>query len=178
MRFLKSIILITMLLCSQAMAATISWNVSNYSADPGEVFTLDIIGTGFSDNVDGGGIDISFDNTVLNILSVSIDAAVWDFADNTGSLDNTSGTLDGLMVNAFGDVTGDFIVATVEFESVGQGTSALLLSEFGLNPWASGGAMINPDFVSATVGVVPLPPAVWLFGAGMIGLAGMVRRRS
>ena len=178
MNFLKSIILIPGLFCTQAMAATISWDVTNYSADPGEIFTLDIIGTGFSGNVDGGGIDLSFDASVVNILSVSIDEAVWDFGNSAGNLDNVGGTLDGLMVNTFNDVTGDYVVASVEFQAVGPGISTLTLSEFDLNPWASGGSMVNPDFVSASVGVVPLPPAIWLFGAGIITLAGMRRRRS
>lgn len=36
-----------------------------------------------------------------------------------------------------------------------------------------------PDYISATVSVsaVPVPPAVWLFGSGLLGLVGVARRR-
>jgi hypothetical protein len=34
-----------------------------------------------------------------------------------------------------------------------------------------------PDFVTISATVVPVPPAVWLFGSGLLGLVGIARRR-
>jgi len=45
-------------------------------------------------------------------------------------------------------------------------------------PSTSGGA-IQPlrDIISGTVDAIPLPPAVWLFGSGLLGLVGIARRK-
>jgi hypothetical protein len=34
------------------------------------------------------------------------------------------------------------------------------------------------SWIASNVGVVPLPPAVWLFGSGLLGLMGMARRKA
>ena len=43
------------------------------------------------------------------------------------------------------------------------------------------GCPVNFDFISASLtyeaSTVPLPPAVWLFGSGLIGLIGIARRK-
>jgi len=35
----------------------------------------------------------------------------------------------------------------------------------------------NFDMTSVTMSAVPVPAAVWLFGSGLVGLAGVARRR-
>ena len=178
----KLFIIASVLLSQQVSAATITWNVPDYSAGLNDVFTLDVIGTGFVGNVDGGGVNISYDATVLNVLSVSIDENIWDLGAgiSTGTIDNSVGTVNGITVNAFSSVTGDFIVASIEFLAVGAGLTDTALSEYILNPWGSGGNPINPDHVPGlvTVSAVPLPAAVWLFGAGLAALLGIARRKA
>lgn len=39
------------------------------------------------------------------------------------------------------------------------------------------GYNINLDMTSVTISEVPVPAAVWLFGSGLVGLAGVARRR-
>ena len=186
MKNVKKIIPALLLLFSgYTSAATISMDTAFTTANVNDVFTINVIGTDFLSNVDGGGINISFDSSVVNILSVSIDESVWDFGGfgiNTGSIDNINGTLDGVMVNTFANVKGNFVIATIEMQAIAVGDSLLSLSEYVLNPWASGGSLINPDFIDASVNVttvsaVPVPAAVWLFGSGLIGLAGFARRK-
>ena len=184
MNVIKIFLFLSFLLFGQVHAATISFDPPFSSATLGEVFSLNIIGTGFSNSPDGGGIDLSFDKDVLNILSVSIDESVWDFGGfgiRTGTIDNTQGVLQGIMVNTFSNVGTSFTVATIKFQAVGLGVSDILLNEFNLNPWASGGSAINPVYVSSSVTVegtvVPVPAAVWLFSSGLIGLIGIARRK-
>ena len=163
-----------------ANAATITWGNVETNATLNDIFTVDIIGTGFIENVDGGGVNIGFDSSVLNVLSVSIDESVWDFGGtgiSVGITDNATGTINGVMVNADSNVNGDFVVASIQFQVVGNGSSLLSLTEYALNPWASGGFAINPDFVNATFTTVPVPAAVWLFGSGFIGLISFVKRK-
>jgi len=178
----KNITLLILFLFSNCLhAATISWGTMSNPVSAGDAFTLDIIGTDFFTNVDGGGVEISFDAAVLSVLSVTIDETVWDFdvGVRPGTINNVSGTIEGIMVNAFSAVTGDFTVASIEFQVLKEGSSLLSITEFGLNPFASAGSVINPQFSSTTfeTTVVPVPAAVWLFGSGLIGLIGFARRK-
>lgn len=177
----KIITVFSLLLCSQVNAASVYTSVQG-PYQIGDVFSIDIMGSGFTSSVDGGGVNLSFDQSRLNVLSVSIDESVWNFGStgiDAGAIDNTSGTVDGIMVNTFSNVIGDFVIATVEFEAMNAGSSFLLLTELGINPWASGGSLINPSYASSQVDVsaVPVPAAVWLFGSGLIGLFGFAKRK-
>ena len=174
------LLFITLLFSAYSQAAFITWDSTSNNVGESSIFTLDVIVTGFVDIVDGGGIDLSFDPSVLNVLSVSIDTVVWDFTTDTGVIDNVAGTVNGIAVNAFSTVTGDFTVASIEFQALGIAglNTDLILSEYALNPWASGGSNITPlSFVNANVVVTPVPAAVWLFGSGLIMLLSVARRK-
>jgi len=182
MIFTRILIFISCFLSGYVQAATISLEPAPASLGVGDIFSLDIIGTDFVDNPDGGGVNLFYDGTIINVLSVSIDETVWDFGAtgiSQGVIDNAFGTVNGVMVNAWSDVGASFTVATVEFQAVGEGVSSLAMNEFKSNPWAGAGNPIVPDFLasSVTVGaVVPVPAAVWLFSSGLIGLVGVARR--
>ena len=182
--FNKLFFVISILLSGHLSAATITWDqpVLNVNNSGSQIFTLDVVGAGFVSNVDGGGINISFDQTVLSVLSVTIDEVVWNFGGtgvNTGTIDNVAGTVNGVMVNTMLlDLTGDFVVASIQMKAIGVGVSSLLLTEYAMNPWASGGSLISPSFVAGNVTVVPVPAAVWLFGSGLLGLFGVAKRKA
>ncbi|MDH5388253.1 MAG: PEP-CTERM sorting domain-containing protein [Gammaproteobacteria bacterium] len=175
----KLFFVISMLLSSHVLAATITWGAPTTYVSVNDVFSIDVVGTGFLSNVDGGGVNISFDQTVVNVLSVTINEVVWDFGGagiSTGLIDNLNGTLNGIMVNTFANVTGDFVVASIQMQAIGVGNSSLLLTENALNPWASGGSAINPTYVGGVI-AVPVPAAVWLFGSGLLGMFGVAKRK-
>ncbi len=176
----KYFLLMLALFVSNSNAATITWSSVETNATLNDIFSVDVIGTNFIDNVDGGGVNIGFDSGVLNVLSVSINETVWDFGGSgisTGAIDNAVGTVSNVMVNAASNVNGDFVVASIQFQVIGNGSSALSLTEFALNPWANGGYAINPVFVDETFSTIPVPAAVWLFGSGLIGLIGIAKRK-
>lgn len=185
MKTMRKIVFLTLVLLSgHISASTITWGTAPALIGVNDVFTINVIGTGFVTNVDGGGVNISYNSSVLNVLSVSINEAVWDLGVgiSSGTTDNVAGTVDGIMVNAWSAVTGDFSVASIQMQAIGAGDSYLSLSEYGLNPWASGGALINPSFVDSSISVeaaspVPVPAAVWLFGSGLIGLISIARKK-
>lgn len=185
MKYIKKVMAVFLLLFSGYIsAATIGWDAAPATINVGDSFSLNILGSAFTGNVDGGGVNFSYDSSILNVISISIDEAVWDFGGfgiSTGAIDNFTGTVDGIMVNTFSVVTGSFDVATIQFQAIGAGTSALNLVEYALNPWASGGALINPIMASSSLTVlqsVPIPAAVWLFGSGLLGLIGLARRHA
>ena len=183
MKILLGFIFGLTLLSGHASAATIGWGSAPATIYAGDSFSLNITGSGFTSNVDGGGVNFTYDKNILNVTSVTIDEIVWDFGGagiSTGSIDNGAGTANGIMVNTFSTVIGSFDVATIQFQAIGSGTSALNLTEYALNPWASGGSLIDPIMASNSLTVlqsVPVPAAVWLFGSGLIGLIGVARRK-
>lgn len=135
-------------------AADVSFSPNPESVDVGVVFSLDVVGVDFSSIVDGGGISISFDPAVVNVLSVSIDPSIWNFVNSTGQIDNVVGTVSDILVSAFPGVgSGNFVVATIEFEATGSGTTELALTESALNPFANDGQLINPAFLNGFVSV-------------------------
>jgi len=171
-----------LMLSGHVSAATITWASPVTNVNTNDTFTIDIIGTGFTSTVDGGGVNFSYNSNVLNVLSVSVDTNVWDLGVgiSAGAIDNAAGAVNGVMVNTWSGVTGGFSVASVTFQAVASGTTGLSLSEYILNPWAGAGLLLNPDYVDATVTVsaVPVPAAVWLFGSGLMGLMGFARRKT
>ena len=178
----KLIIVASFFISSHVAAASIGWESSPSPIYVGDTFSVNILGSGFASNVDGGGVNFTYDSSIINVQSVTIDSA-WDpLISSQGRTDNGTGAVDGLYVNTFGAVTGNFVVATVEFLATGVGTSGLDLTEYLLNPWASGGSPLNPGFNNGSLTVsalsaVPVPAAAWLFGSGLLGLAGMARRK-
>lgn len=165
-------------LASPVQAALVTFNPNPEAVTLGSTFTLDIIGTGFPET-EGGGAEFIFDKTILKVNSVTIDSGVWDVFTSGGVIDNTNGNVMNIVVAAFNNPGTDFIVATIEFEAIGTGSTDLIISENPLNPWASGGSQVNPTLTDGTVVVsaVPLPAALWFFGSGLLGLVGMARRK-
>ena len=183
MKKINALLWATLAFSSYSQAATITWNTVSSSVNEGEIFTLDIIGTGFAvgEDVEGGDLDILFDQSVLNVLSVTVDP-VWSFIANGGTINNVAGSVLGIKAYSFASVTENFTIASIQFQAVGLGgsNSALLLSEPALFPWASAGLAINPTFVAGDVAIaaVPVPAAVWLFGSGILGLVGVARKKT
>jgi hypothetical protein len=81
-------------------------------------------------------------------------------------------TINGVAVTTLGDIDSDGLADY----------SAILVSggEIGTDWGGAAGAgffevkNIHLEFIAATV---PVPPAVWLFGSGILGLAGLARRK-
>lgn len=78
-------------------------------------------------------------------------------------------TLDGLQPDSF-------LLATLTFNGASAGTSQLGFGAVVLSD-ALGNVIANPTLVPASITVVPLPAAIWLFGSGVLGLIGIARRK-
>jgi hypothetical protein len=147
----------------------------------GQSVVLDLNASNFAE-LDGGGVDINFDPSVLTLQSVSVNTALFDFVpfDSNGTIDNTAGSLTGVDFFALlNNPSGDFTIATLDFVAKSTGSADLSLSVDPLNPFASFGNQLNPgtDFffqtanisVSNLVAPVPEPSTFWL-----IAVAGLV----
>jgi len=161
-----------------AQAAVVSFNPPDKVVNVGDVFQVAISGSSFASNLDGGGLNLSFNRSVLEVQDVIIDPASWDFFVDKGTIDNLAGTVEGIQFNQFGHPkVGSFNIAQVQFRAKDVGTSLLQLSEWDGNPFASGGEPVSVTFESGSLQVVPEPGSAWLLLAGL-ALLPLVRRLS
>ena len=163
-------------------AATVGFQPISSTVVPGSSFSLNIVGQGFSTTdalamLSGGTIDFSYNNSVIQVVSVSVDP-YWDFLPVSGtniSLGHWSGI--GFDVFANNPIGGDFTIATVTFTSIGFGISPLdILST---SQFFSATTRLAPILANASIQVtpVPLPAAGWLLLSGLVGITRVRYRR-
>ena len=176
-----------------ANGATIEPRPENSVVGLDKAFSIEIKGLFFVDGTEtpietlGGGVDVFFDPSVLEVTKVTVNSADFTFKAEYKSIDNTNGQVDSILVSQLGTPFpgGEFNIATVEFRTVATGTSFINLGPSILGPsvdpapWLEpDGTDIDPAYVSVNdaVTVVPLPAAAWLF-LGALGGFGLLRRR-
>jgi len=185
-KFLK-LAAIGILFCAGPFAAAAA-NTISFSPDPRNVvlggpdFSVDLVGTGFASSTDGGAVSISFDATVLQVVSVVL-SPTWNFYSAPGTVNNVLGTITGIEFATLSTPPASFTVGTITFAAIAAGNSVLDVSEyFGgvLGGFAVAGNPQSVGFVDGLVQVqaaaVPVPGAAWLWLSGLGVLAGVRRR--
>lgn len=174
-------------------AAIISMTPSVQSVNANTSFYVDIMASGLPDETAGGALDISWTG---GMTLDSVYLATDEPGDNGGGLfpgpwDGTSlffsgidsigaSSISGLYIGSWFGVTdsGDVPIARLNFT---LGTSNATISMDAALLGGTWSSYIEGDFTNtyegATVNAVPVPAALWLFGSGLIGLVGVVRRR-
>ncbi|WP_169714012.1 multicopper oxidase domain-containing protein [Oceanicoccus sagamiensis] len=163
-------------------AAVVRLSESHISVLNGDTFTLQLIGQGFdSATLDGGGVTLSYDPTLIHVQSVAINTIDWEFFSTTGSIDNDVGRVSGMSFNSFQNRTGDLLFATIELAAVGGGDSLLVLSDDLLNPFASGGSLYSDvnfaNTVVLSVTEVPVPSAGFLLLSALSAMSALTAAR-
>jgi len=137
-----------------------------------DIFTVDIDAQGFTEAVDGWGMDVNWDTSVLALESSSVNT-IWGFTHSDGD-SSTVGNLLNIGGSKFGEEIGDFNLASLTFRAIGAGVTdiRLLITDDLLDAfrWSSGGFVALPNgTVNGTVDVsnVPLPAGVWLMLTGL-----------
>lgn len=165
---------------SSAQAATITLTPSAVYG-VGDTVTVNISGAGFSSGTLGGGLNFTWAASVLNLVSAT--PAPGGFS--------TSGTASAGTLNSFGigefltDYTSSgqpFNIGTLVFQANSVGSANLVASIDPFNQWVDGSfsalapqpGIVNP---SIQVTAAPIPPAVLLFGSGLVGLVTIARRK-
>ena len=173
---IKSLICMALLTASQAQAALINFTVDAqiHSAAVGNSFDLSV-----GDIITASG---QFDDS-------SISAGVIDF---TSTFNNMSISFGNTVYTDEMDVVGGanmFLTADGIFDGISY-LSILASPGFESNGFVNGPFDVvgndSAGFVDGTwqvgsysaVSAVPVPAAIWLFGSGLIGLAGIGRRKS
>ena len=186
--------LASLLMASQANAATVRINPASITVANSSTFELLVEGFEFPDT-NGGGFVLGWDTTILQLVSTEAVMVAdmrtkgWDTPSAAIDIVGTQGTVSALAFTFGAPKTGTFDVLTLTFQSLQTGLTNAALS---LNPnngdgTTDGSEWFNPDLfttfpvtyegASITVGAVPVPSAAWLFGSGLIGMVGIARRR-
>ncbi len=139
----------------------------------------------------GGGLDIFYNSSLLEFVSFVLDPNLGSDPDFTRDPDDLGDKLEGLAFGEFGGLTGPARVGTLTFNTKMQAGTANFTMDTTTNTlvggFVSGVTFLaqTPEFIGASVDltdltsptVVPVPAAVWLFGSGLVGLAGIARRK-
>lgn len=175
---IRTILFALLALSLQANAAVVGFNPASKSVTVGDTFTMVVEGSAFASNLDGGGLNLSFNPALLQVLDVIIDGTAWDFVPLDGTINNIAGSVTDSQFNQFAHPkVGTFEILQYQFKALAAGASTLALSA-GSNPFGSGGELVPVSFTDGTVNVsaVPEPSTVSLMLAGLIVAFGMARR--
>lgn len=161
-----------------AATLSISPNASTVQAGASIAFTV------FADDIlegtplDGGGLSVLFDSTLLEITSVAL-AAPW-LSLSPPVINNTQGKITDI---AFGIFTIGFSgngIALLNFtaKTLALGNSDIIVNVDPNNPFVSGidELVLNPNTTSASVSAVPVPAAGVFFLTGLLGLSRCFRQ--
>jgi hypothetical protein len=180
--------LVFLFIGSSANAATVSINPGVINVAPGDVFSVDVLGTGFDNLVVGGSVSLSWDASVITLISTNAEVAgalsaglndllLYSRTDSSLDLTAVAGFFDPGLGPDFAFLTG----LTFQAALLPGGTDVALIQGSG-GTWqdALGGEYTGVVYNSAavTVGAVPVPAAVWLFASGLLGMVGVARRRA
>lgn len=148
---------------------------NNSVHNPGDVFSIEVQGKNFTTALDAGGLNLSFDSTILSLADSSkLPTGITDSVQFTSPWTLTfapsisSGSLNDALFFADKSPSGNFPIFTVWFEAKSPGTSALTLTESAINPFAGAGSALAVSLTNAQVSVVPVPPSAWVFTAGLL----------
>ena len=170
---------ITLLSCG-AHSATLTYSLTGAVVTPGSYFGT--VGTGsFSyDDADITGIGTETISAAGSSLTVEFTIFGQTFTD-TDDVGNISTGAPDLTLSDGVPVFLDFLISEVpdppDFNLVAIDEPGVIYIDI----WDPSGINLTPVAggfeTDVSVGVVPIPAAIWLFGSGLVGLTGIARRK-
>ena len=162
-----------------------SFSQDSYQGTAGGTFYLRSTNNGtMSGNIDGTGnmtIDPTGREGAAANFATTIGEQPWNF-DNfgTGAPNATNTWVTGTSSNRNQGLTPGFTLTGTALQDASAGVWTGTLVSAGNIGTAWGTSFQNTQFsevYNVSISQVPVPAAVWLFGSGLVGLAGIARRR-
>jgi len=116
----------------------------------GEYFTVDVVMNDFIVN-EGGAVTLRFNPKILQVSNVNVDQDYWEFVNSNGHVNNDEGVISDIVFSSYQGVSGNAVIATIEFRAISKGVSNIMLEESLTNPFSSNGEKISVSFVSTNV---------------------------
>ena len=174
--------LVFLFTASMANAALVSLAIDPPTVIQGNPFSIDVLGSDFTNGVSSGSVAVNWDPTIISFNSVLPGTGLIEFGQNapgSGILNYSAGTFGGVGVGG-----APFTFAFLDFTALASPGTDVGVALGNLGPWfdAQFPAVEVTDVIyqGATVTVtnpVPIPGAAWLLGSGLLGLVGLKRRR-
>jgi general secretion pathway protein D len=170
-------IVLTMNILSVSAAPILSIEPPSQGVRPGQSFSLDVHITGVTD-LYAFQFDLAFNPAVLSAGSITEGAflpsgGVTSFI--PGTIDNTAGSITftaDTLIGAIPGVSGSGIFATIDFQALALGTSAITLSNVILLDSNLAEITVNTVDGNVSVSAVPEPSPTLLLALGLAGVLG------
>ena len=137
--------LLLMMSATVSAETGVSLSQSTIKSRAGSTLSVDVLMSDFP-NTEGGGIEVHYNPDLVKVNSVVVDESTWTFVNRNGDIDNSAGTVTGIVFSNFGGVSGNARIATIELEFVANGKGSIVLSESDNNPFASNGEALAVNF--------------------------------
>lgn len=162
---------------ANANASEVLFGPSDVTVNKSDEFTINIVGTGFAELAGGDNIGLEFDGTLIEVIGVTIDP-YFDFdpiSGNRSSFNKWEGIAFDTFVND--PASSNFTIAMITLKALETGVSSLTFIDNA--NYFSTTTLLSPNLGAAeiTVNAIPLPPAIFLLGSGLIGLFSFTRKK-
>ena len=130
--------------------AFVAFSTNSVSVADGANFSLDVKANLLAVS-EGGGISLRYDPSILEVVTVNVNSSVWNFVARNGQINNSEGFVSDILFSSYSGVSGETVIATIEFKSINKGSSSIVIEESSVNPFASNGELMTVVFESANV---------------------------
>jgi len=119
----------------------------------GDTVSIDVVMKGFP-LTEGGGVTVRYNPGLLQANEVTVNTDSWSFVNRSGVIDNTAGVISNILVSSYKGVSGDDIIATIEFTAINSGNSEIELELSTENPFSADGSEIVVQFDKSDITVL------------------------